>query len=202
MAISVFGQDVLGGVGARTTGRIIPRFASNGASRYLPESSKEWEKLAREFAPVPSRLALGSTMTYHGARKLNPEGFRSTVGFFESVGIKPGKFWAAAVGVTEAAAGICFLAGIATRPAAVGVLATQAVAIATVHKDKGFQNEKGGFEFNLALMAIALDHLITGPGKVSTYGGVKLGIRRRKNWYQRYFSFSRPRYERVIDWIA
>lgn len=141
-----------------------------------------WKEAAEEVSSVPARLALGTTMTYHGASKLSPDGREQTAQFFESIGIKPGPVWATAVGITEALAGLCFLTGIATRPAAVGVLVTQGVAVAKVHKEKGFRIEEGGYEFNVALMAIALGHLIAGPGKVSAHWGVKKAVRRKLGW--------------------
>jgi putative oxidoreductase len=47
--------------------------------------------------------------------------------------------------------------------------ATQAVAIWKVHGQKGFDITKGGFEYNLALIAIALGLLVAGPGVASTH---------------------------------
>lgn len=163
-------------------------------------SGWQWHETAREVSPVPARLALGTTMTYHGATKLAPGGIEKTAQFFESVGIRPGRTWAAAVGLTETLAGICLLAGIATRPAALGVLVTQAVAIAKVHKDKGFRVEEGGYEFNLALMGIALGHLVAGPGKVSAHWGVKKALRRKHGWRSK-LGLSHPR-ERLVELLG
>lgn len=131
-----------------------------------------WERLldgrGRDVADVPIRLALGGAMLYHGLAKLRGNGPEETAGFFESVGVKPGRFWAIATGVAETFAGAAAVLGIATRPAALAVIATQAVAATKVHAAKGFDNTRGGMEYNLALISMALGLLVAGAGPVST----------------------------------
>jgi putative oxidoreductase len=116
---------------------------------------------------LPARAALGSTMLYHGLHKLSD--WEQAGKAFESMGISPGRPWALATAVAEAFAGASALLGVLTRPAAVAVLVTQAVAIAKVHRRNGFDATKGGYEFNLALMAIATGLLVAGPGEVSIH---------------------------------
>ena len=41
------------------------------------------------------------------------------------------------------------------------------VAVATVHLSKGFWNAKGGYEFNLAILAAVAALALTGPGALS-----------------------------------
>jgi len=76
---------------------------------------------------------------------------------------------AIATGTAEVFAGACALLGFLTRPAALAVLVTQAVAIAKVHAKNGFDITKGGYEFNVALMAIAAGLLVAGPGMFSLH---------------------------------
>ncbi len=123
----------------------------------------------KDAATLPARMALGASMLYHGAEKLRAEGREQTGRFMESVGIKPGRPWALATGLAEAAAGVLAVAGIATRPAALAVLVTQGVAVWRVHARNGFDVAKGGYEYNLALMAIALGLLLAGPGRFSAH---------------------------------
>lgn len=106
---------------------------------------------------------------YHGASKLRGEGPRQTAQMFEQLGFRPGTPWALATGMAEAFAGIGAILGIATRPAAVAVLVTQAVAIARVHAEKGYSITRGGFEYDLALTAIAAGLLVSGPGRISAH---------------------------------
>src|SRR4051795_9034998 len=106
--------------------------------------------ILKSAALVPPRLALGSTMMFHGLSKLKKEGTAQHTSFFEQIGLKPGKPWVLATGITEVAAGVSAILGVATRLTALAVVVTQAVAIAKVHAAKGFDIQKGGYEFNLA----------------------------------------------------
>ena len=108
---------------------------------------------------------LGATMLYHGVEKLRaPE---QATAQFEKLGIKPAGFWARATAIAEAGAGVLMLAGWLVRPAALAVLVTQATAIKKVHGPKGFATHRGGYEFNLGLMATAAALLLGGPGRFS-----------------------------------
>ena len=119
----------------------------------------------RDAGLIGPRAMLGATMLYHGVEKLRtPE---QVAAQFESMGIKPANFWARATAIAEAGAGVLMLAGWLVRPAALAVLVTQAVAIKKVHAPKGFATYRGGYEFNLGLMATAAALLLGGPGRYS-----------------------------------
>jgi putative oxidoreductase len=119
----------------------------------------------RDAGLVGPRAVLGATMLYHGVEKLRaPE---QAAAQFESLGIKPAGFWARATAIAEAGAGVLMLAGWLVRPAALAVLVTQAAAIKKVHAAKGFATYRGGYEFNLGLMATAAALLLGGPGRYS-----------------------------------
>lgn len=150
----------------------------------------------REVAPLPARAALGASMVYHGVDKLRGQGPDQTAKFFESVGIRPGRAFAVATGIAELGAGILALAGIGTRIAAAAVVVTQAAAITKVHGKKGYANTKGGFEYNVALIAIALGLLLAGPGALSTKHWVTRRVRRRQMLPWR--RFETPR---VLQWL-
>jgi len=123
---------------------------------------------------IPVRAALGGTMIYHGLSKLKEEESRNQAGqMFEQVGLRPGRPLAIATGLAEVFAGISAVLGFLTRPAALAVLVTQGVAIAKVHAKKGFDITNGGFEYNLALMAIAAGLLVAGPGVFSLHEQVE-----------------------------
>jgi putative oxidoreductase len=123
----------------------------------------------KDLALVPTRATLGAALLYHGVDKLKDAGHHQSAQFFESVGIRPGHFWSRATGIAEAAAGGLSILGLLTRPAALAVLVTQAMAIAKVHAQRGFSNTKGGFEYNLTLMAVAAGLLLAGPGRFSLH---------------------------------
>jgi putative oxidoreductase len=137
---------------------------------------RTWNDRARDASFLPARLALGATMVYHGASKLRGEGPQQTGQMFEGLGIKPGKHWAVATGLAETFAGVAAVLGIATRPAALAVLVTQAMAVAKVHAPKGFNVMQGGMEYNLALMAIAAGLLLAGPGRISAHEALEHAV--------------------------
>ena len=151
--------------------------------------SVEWNgtRMRKELALIPPRAALGASMVYHGLGKLKEGAPEKTGEFFESVGIRPGKRFAIATGIAEVFAGGAALLGLWTRPAAIAVLVTQAVAVIKVHARNGYDTTKGGFEYNLGLMAIAAMMLITGPGMFSTHEGVERLVQGRgaKRWMSR-----------------
>jgi putative oxidoreductase len=133
----------------------------------------------KDLALVPTRAALGAAMLYHGVDKLKGANREQAAQFFESTGIRPGHLWARATGIAEATAGVLSVLGLLTRPAAVAILVTQAVAIAKVHAPRGFSTTKGGYEYNLALMAIAAALLVAGPGRFSTHEVLERATDRR-----------------------
>jgi len=159
-----------------------------------------WNDRAREAASIPARLALGASMVYHGTSKLRGEGPAQTGQAFEGLGLTPGRAWAVATGVAETFAGVAAVLGIATRPAALAVLVTQAVAVAKVHKPRGYDVMQGGMEYNLALMAIAAGLLIAGPGRVSAHEALEQAIEgrgARRLWMRA----RHPRLSRTIRFV-
>lgn len=124
-----------------------------------------------DAALLPVRAALGSSMVYHGINKLKAA--EATGQAFHGMGIRPGKPWAMATAFAEVLAGVGAILGIWTRPAALAVLVTQAVAMWKVHLSKGYDISKGGYEYNVALIAIATALLVAGPGKISAHEGLE-----------------------------
>lgn len=118
---------------------------------------------------LPIRAALGASMVYHGLGKLRGQGPQQAGQMFEQIGIKPGRRLAVATGASEVFAGVGTALGFFTRPAALAVLVTQAVALWKVHLKNGYDITKGGYEYNLALMAIAAGLLAAGPGAFSVH---------------------------------
>lgn len=104
------------------------------------------------------RVVVGGLFVGHGAQKLfgsfgghGPEG---TGGFFESLGLKPGKPLALAAGASEFFGGILVALGLLTPVGALVITSTMVVAIITVHWSKGIWSTDGGYEFNLLIVAV------------------------------------------------
>ena len=120
------------------------------------------------------RLVLGVIFVAHGAQKLfgafGGPGLKGTAGFHEQLGIKPPYLMAVVAGLAEFVGGILIAVGFLTPLAAIALVATMVVAVLTVHLKNGFFSMGGGYEFNLALAAMALALLFTGAGAFSVDG--------------------------------
>jgi putative oxidoreductase len=119
-----------------------------------------------------ARLLLGIIFFYHGAQKLfgwfGGYGLKGTGGFFESaLGMKPGVLFAFTAGAGELLGGILVLLGWLNPIGSALIVAVMLVAIITVHAPKGFDNAKGGYEYNLANIAGAFAIAAAGSGAYS-----------------------------------
>jgi hypothetical protein len=74
---------------------------------------------------------------------------------------------AALAGAAEFGGGILFAAGLLTPLAALAMLVVMLMAIFTVHWPNGFWVTGGGYEYNLAIIAVAIGIAATGPGRIS-----------------------------------
>ncbi len=133
----------------------------------------KWFKGAKELAPLVLRIALGVIFIVHGSQKLfgafGGHGVAGLAMFLKQLGANPPILWAWIVTLVEFFGGLGVLFGLLTRWAALGLAVNMIVAIALVHGKNGFFNP-GGYEFNLALIAMSLSLLFWGPGKVSLEG--------------------------------
>ena len=114
------------------------------------------------------RVAVGVTLAAHGYGKFFRGGkIKGTAGWFDSMGMRPGKFHALLAAATEVGAGLLFAAGLLTPLAALAFVALMVVAGWTVHRDSGFFIVAGGWEYNFVLAIIAVGVATTGPGQYS-----------------------------------
>lgn len=126
---------------------------------------------APTWITVPVRLALGTIFIAHGAQKVlgywGGQGLSAFMQFkppFEFM--RPGWLWMAAAALSELIGGIFVLLGLLTRLGALFIAIVMLVAIFGVHLNAFFANNKG-FEYPLALLAMALALLIAGGGQAS-----------------------------------
>lgn len=94
-------------------------------------------------------------------------GIAGTAGFLESLGFRPGRPYAWVLGGAELMGGLALALGLLAPLAATAVAAVMVGAIATVHKDKGFFAQAGGYEYPLVVAAAALAVAFAGPGGYS-----------------------------------
>jgi putative oxidoreductase len=125
------------------------------------------------------RLVLGVTLAAHGYNKFFGGGrIPGTARWFESIGMRPGKFHATVAASTEMAAGLGLAAGLLTPIPAAGFVSLMLVAAWTVHRANGFFIVKEGWEYNLVLAVSAVVVATLGAGRLSL-DWVIFG----KNWF-------------------
>jgi putative oxidoreductase len=132
-------------------------------------------------ARVIMRTTIGALFVGHGTQKLfgwfGGGGVQGTADTFEHLGLHPARRNAIAAGVAEAGGGALLFAGLATPVAAAMIGSTQLTAIHRVHLRNGPWITKGGYEYNLVLIAAALSLAEDGPGRPSL--DTALGIERK-----------------------
>ena len=133
------------------------------------------------------RVGLGVVFVAHGAQKVlgwfGGPGLRATINAFKGLGVPPAA--SALAAFIEFLGGLALLVGFLTRPAAVGIIVVMLVAIAKVHRQHGFfinfagtPGKGHGFEFNFALIAMALSIVIGGAGVLSIDRAIWLALGR------------------------
>lgn len=124
-----------------------------------------------KFARLLLRFVLGFLFVGHGTQKLfgwfGGHGLEATGGFFENLGLRPGRHHALAAGAAEAGGGALMALGLATPLAASALTATMLTAINRVHLKNGPWLTDQGYEYNLVLIAAALTLAEIGPGRPS-----------------------------------
>jgi putative oxidoreductase len=133
-----------------------------------------------EWGLLIIRAAVGLTLAAHGAQKLfgafGGHGIAGTGAFFESLGFRPGRRFAALAGLGELGGGLGVALGLLTPLAAATVVATMVVAVWSVHREKGFFATDGGYEYNFILVAAAAGIAFAGPGALSLDAALGLSL--------------------------
>lgn len=117
------------------------------------------DRAAVDAAFLILRLVLGVIFTIHGSQKMfgafDGPGLQGIVGFLGPIGYL--------VAIGEFFGGLGLIAGFLSRFSAASITVIMVGAIQKVHGPKGFFLPEG-YEFNLALIGMALAILIAGPG--------------------------------------
>ncbi len=123
------------------------------------------------WGTVALRVPAGIIFAAHGAQKLfgwfGGYGLEGTGQWMDSIGLAPGYLMALLAGAAEFFGGLALIAGLLVRPAAAALAVAMVVAIFSVHIDKGLFVAKNGYEFALALLAIAVALVFSGAGRGS-----------------------------------
>jgi len=125
------------------------------------------------------RLVIGLTLAAHGAQKVfgwfGGPGMTGWTGAMNRMRIRPATPWAWMSALAELLGGIGLALGLLFPLPSAAIAGSMLVAMIIVHLPKGFFVTKGGYEFNLAILASVAALALTGPGAYSL--DAALGIR-------------------------
>jgi putative oxidoreductase len=124
------------------------------------------------------RLVFGLIMAAHGTQKVfgwfGGYGLDGTGGFMESLGFRPGRFFAAAAGWSEILSGLLFALGFLGPLGPALMISVMIVAGVTAHSGKGVFAQNGGYEVPLLYAVGAAAVALTGYGAISLDAAIGL----------------------------
>ncbi len=134
------------------------------------------------WVTVPIRLGLAAVMVAHGAQKVlgsfGGPGLEKFVAGSTPFGfMKPTWLWLGAAALSELIGGLLILLGLLTRLGAFVIACEMLTAVVGVHWPAFFASQSG-YEYPLALLAMALGLLISGGGMASVDLALSSGRRR------------------------
>lgn len=137
----------------------------------------------RDFAVLTVRLVTGGLLAGHGAQKLfgsfGGPGMEGFAGFMESMGMKPGKTWAALAGLSEFGGGSLMALGLLNPLGPLGILGSMTIATVKAHGVKPIWAQEGGAELPVTNGVIAAAVALAGPGRYSLDHALGLRVPRR-----------------------
>jgi putative oxidoreductase len=118
-----------------------------------------------------ARLVLGTLLAAHGSQKLfgwfGGYGLAGTGGFFEQLGFRPGRAFAAAAALAEITGGLLLALGFLGPVGSALIISVMIVAAVSVHWSHGLFATTNGIEVPLLYATGALTLALTGPGAYS-----------------------------------
>jgi putative oxidoreductase len=126
------------------------------------------------------RLVLGLTVAGHGAQKLfgwwGGSGMTGWTGAMTRMRIRPAAPWAWMSALAEFAGGLMVALGFLNPLGSFALAGSMLVAVILVHWPKGFWVGKGGYEYNLLILATAAAIAIAGPGAYSLDAALRIQL--------------------------
>ncbi|MEZ5236669.1 MAG: DoxX family protein [Acidimicrobiales bacterium] len=136
------------------------------------------------FVLLVLRVGLGVTMALHGWNKVR-KGIAGTAGWFQSIGMRPGRLNALMAAYTEMGGGALLAIGLLTPVAAAAMIGLMGVAYWVAHKENGFfifnPNQGWEYVFIIAIAALAVGGI--GPGEWSLDNAIGLGNPIYTSWW-------------------
>lgn len=117
------------------------------------------------------RVVLGTLMAAHGTQKLlgwfGGHGLAGTAAFFDSLGFRPGRFFATLASATEIGSGLLLALGFLGPIGPALMISVMIVAAVSMHLKNGLFAANNGIEVPLLYGVVATGLLLTGPGLYS-----------------------------------
>jgi len=117
------------------------------------------------------RLVVGVLLVGHGTQKLfgwlGGYGIEGTGQYFEGIGFRPGRTFAALAGVAETFGGLLLLLGLMQPLATILIVSVMITAIGSVHLGHGWFAATNGPEVPILYATVAAAVALTGPGSYS-----------------------------------
>ena len=137
----------------------------------------------KDFGLLLLRIVSGGLMAGHGAQKLfGSFGGGGIIRYLEDDGrdgAEPGEPWAALAGASEFGGGVLTATGFLSPVGTLGIVGAMGMATAKAHWGKPIWVTKGGAEYPITNMAIALALGMLGPGKYSLDNALHIRLPRR-----------------------
>jgi putative oxidoreductase len=135
------------------------------------ETGRPWREVLVDWSDIPLRLALAATFIVHGYPKLFG-GIDGFAGALAKMGVPAPGLMAWVAALAEFGGAVLLLLGLGTRLAALGHIGVMAVAVFQVHWAQGFkmtvvEGRTGGFEWQVALLSMAVCLFLRGAGPLS-----------------------------------
>jgi putative oxidoreductase len=134
-------------------------------------ANQEQANVMKNVGLLLLRLGAGGLLAGHGAQKLfgafGGYGLKGTAGWLESLGLKPGTFWALGASSSEFGGGTLTALGLFHPIGPIGTLGAMIMATAKAHWGKPIWVTQGGAELPVVNMAAALAMILNGPGAYS-----------------------------------
>ena len=117
------------------------------------------------------RVLLGALFVAYGAHKLfgwfGGHGLHANAYDLAAQGVRHARTWTRASALLEFVGGLLLLLGLLTPVGAAAVFVVALVSMLHVQASKGFWNARGGYEYHVVLLVLALLVALAGPGPLA-----------------------------------